>query len=220
MHAVFGRASQAREAEHAVNLILAHQKIEPLGVLGNDLVLAVLDVLPVQLARAQAVNAVFFSGLQVVINFSVEQQSFCGDAANVEAGAAELVLFFNEAGLQTKLAGAESGRVSAGASADDGNVINSVWQNSAPSGWKIVSRQTSDCKALSTSIAFSLKWPTAFPGCPVLLTLDKRGLGFAAVYCSRVRASQVEKPLTRELWSIFFKKGMSRTVLALARYVK
>jgi hypothetical protein len=87
----------------------------------------------------------------VVINFSVEQQRFGGDAANVEACAAQLVFFFNQAGLQSELAGAESGRISAGPSADDGDVINSVWQNSAPSDWKIVSRQTSDCKAAVSS---------------------------------------------------------------------
>jgi hypothetical protein len=64
----------------------------------------------------------------------------------VQARTAKLVLFFDEAGLQSKLAGAESGRVSAGTSSDNGNVINCVWQGSAPSGRKIVSRQTFDCK--------------------------------------------------------------------------
>jgi len=69
----------------------------------------------------------------------------------VQARATELVIVFNESGLQSKLAGAERSRVSARASADDGDVINSVWQNSAPSDWKIVSRQTSDCKAAVSS---------------------------------------------------------------------
>jgi hypothetical protein len=78
-------------------------------MLGNNLVLAILDVFPVQLASAQAINAVLFSSLQMVIHLSVEQQRFCGYAANVETCAAELVLFFNEARLQSKLAGAESG---------------------------------------------------------------------------------------------------------------
>ena len=109
MHSVFGRASKARKAKHAIHLIFAHQEIQALGVLGYDLILAVLDVLPVQFSRAEAINAIFFSGLQVVINFSIKEQRLGGDAANVEAGAAELVIFFNEAGLQSKLSGAESG---------------------------------------------------------------------------------------------------------------
>ncbi len=146
MNATFGRAGEPGKAEHALNLVLAHQEVEPLGVLGHDLVFAVLNVLPVQLACAQAVNAVFFGGFQMVKHLGIKQQGFRRDAANVQACAAELVLFFDEAGLQSKLAGAESGCVSAGAAADDGYVINRLWQSSAPSRWKVGSRQTTDCK--------------------------------------------------------------------------
>jgi hypothetical protein len=45
----------------------------------------------------------------MVINFGIKEQGFGGDAANMQAGAAELVVFFDEAGLEAKLAGAESG---------------------------------------------------------------------------------------------------------------
>jgi hypothetical protein len=45
----------------------------------------------------------------MVIDFGVKEERLGGDAANVEAGAAELVFFFDQAGLQSKLAGAESG---------------------------------------------------------------------------------------------------------------
>src|SRR6185437_324826 len=99
MHAIFGGAGEPTEAEYAINLILAYQKIQTLGVFGNDLVFAVLDVLPVQLTCAQTINAIFFSSLQMVIHFGVKKQSFCRDAANVEARAAEFVIFFDEAGL-------------------------------------------------------------------------------------------------------------------------
>ena len=109
MHAAFRRAGEAGEAEYAVNLVLADQKVESLGVLGDDLVLAVLNVLPVQFAGAQAVNTVLFGGLEMVIDFGVKEQGLGGDAANVQARAAELVFFFDQAGLQSKLAGAESG---------------------------------------------------------------------------------------------------------------
>ena len=117
----------------AVNFVPTDEKIQALGVLGDDLVLAVLNIFPVQLARAQSVNAVFFRGLEMVINLGIEEKRFGRDAANVQARAAELVFFFDQAGLQPKLAGAEGGRVSAGPSADNGNVINRIWQGSAPS---------------------------------------------------------------------------------------
>src|SRR6266853_1147988 len=136
VHAVLCGAGEAAEAEHAVNLVLADEKIEPLGVLGDDLVLAVLNILPVELACSQAVNAVLFGVLEMVIDFSIEEQGFGGDAANVQACAAELVVFFDEAGFQSKLARAECGGVSAGSGADDGDVINGVWHSSAPSGRK------------------------------------------------------------------------------------
>ena len=71
------------------DLILPHQEFETLGVLGHDLVLAVLDGRPVQLARIDAFDAEFLGILQVIPKFGVEQQSFCGNAADVKARSAE-----------------------------------------------------------------------------------------------------------------------------------
>jgi hypothetical protein len=87
----------------------------------------------------------------MVIHFSVKEQGLSRDAAHVQAGAAEPVFFFNEAGFQSKLAGAESGCVSAGTSADNGNVINSIWHSRAPSGGKSTREQTGDCKSGAAS---------------------------------------------------------------------
>ncbi len=101
-------------------------------MLGHDLVLAVLEGLPIQLARAQTVNTVFFRGLQVVIDFGVKQQRFGRDAAHVQACASQLVVFLDQAGLQPKLSGTESGGVSARPSADNGNVIDDLWHGSTP----------------------------------------------------------------------------------------
>src|SRR6476660_6608457 len=66
----------------------------------------------------------------------------------MQAGPAQLVFFLNQGCFQTELAGAECGGVSAGTATDNGNVINRIWQSRAPSSRKIVSRQTSDCKAI------------------------------------------------------------------------
>jgi hypothetical protein len=69
----------------------------------------------------------------MVVHLSVKKQSFGRDTANMQARAAKLVFLLNQAGFQSKLAGAECSCVSAGSSADDGNVINRIWQSSAPS---------------------------------------------------------------------------------------
>src|SRR4051812_31390010 len=62
----------------------------------------------------------------------IEQQRLGRDAAHVQAGAAELVVFLDERGLQAKLAGADGGGVTGRAGANDGNVIDRLWQRSAP----------------------------------------------------------------------------------------
>src|SRR5262249_14190156 len=108
-----------------------HQEIQPFGVFGDNLVLAILNSLPVQLAFTQAVNPVFLSCLQMVVHLGVEQESLSGDTAHVQAGAAQLVVFFDQAGFQPELACAECGCISARSSADNGNVINGFWQGSA-----------------------------------------------------------------------------------------
>src|SRR5262252_4190658 len=117
MHATLRRAGKAGEAENTVNLVLAHQKVQSLGVLGDDLVLAVLDVLPIQLACTQTVNTVFLGSLEMVVDFSVEQQCLGWNTADMQASAAQLVFFFNQGCFQTELAGAECGGVSAGTAA-------------------------------------------------------------------------------------------------------
>src|SRR6185369_3125729 len=106
---------------------------------------AVLNIFPVQLACAETVNTVFLRGLEMVIDFSVEKQGLGRDAANVQARTAQLIFFFDETGLQSKLAGAERGGISTGPSAENGNVINRIWQGCAPPVAKVLSRQTSDC---------------------------------------------------------------------------
>ena len=101
-------------------------------MLGDDFIFAVLDRGPVQLAGVDAFDAEFFGFFQVVPEFGIEEQGFGRDAADVQAGAAEESVFFDERGLQAVLAGADGGRVAGGAAADDGDVVNCVGQSGAP----------------------------------------------------------------------------------------
>lgn len=114
------------------DLILLHQKDQALGMFVDDALLALLDGVPVQLALAQALDAVLHRVLQVVIDFCIEQQGLGGDASPVQAGAAELAFFFNQRDFQAILAGANGRRVTGRTAADDGDVIDGFSQGNAP----------------------------------------------------------------------------------------
>ena len=78
---------------------------------------------PIQLARVYAFDAEFLCFFEVVPEFGVEEQRLGRDAAHVQAGAAEHVVFFDEGGFQAVLAGADGGSVSSRTAADDCDVI-------------------------------------------------------------------------------------------------
>ena len=105
------------------DLVLLHQELEALGVLGDDGGLALLHAVPVELRRADAVDAVFGGVLQVVPDFGVEEQSLGGDAAHVQAGAAEDVCGFDERDLEAELPAANGGGVAGRSAADDCHVV-------------------------------------------------------------------------------------------------
>src|SRR5262249_38868055 len=130
--AAFGGTGQPPETLHPIHLVLAYQKVETLGVLSDNLALPVLDGFPIQLARAQAVDAVLLRRFHVVVDLGMEQQRFGRDATHVKAGPAEQRVFLDEAGLQAQLTRAKGGWVSPRSSADNGNVVNSLWQGNAP----------------------------------------------------------------------------------------
>ena len=96
-------------------------------MLGDDGVLALEHVGPVDLRRGDVVDAEFGTMLEVVPDFGAEKEGFGGDAADVEAGAAELVCALDEGGLEPELAGADGGCVACGPAADDGYVVNDLW---------------------------------------------------------------------------------------------
>ena len=132
MHAVFGGTSQAAVALKRFHLVLAHEELKALGVLSDNLVLALLDGCPVQLGTIDALNAKFLCGFQVVVDFGVEQQRLGGNAADVQAGSTQLVVFFDQTGFQSPLPGANSGGVPCRAATDDCDVVDLVRQSSAP----------------------------------------------------------------------------------------
>ena len=69
----------------------------PLACLATIFRFALLDGGPVQLARVDAFDAEFLGVFQVVPEFGIEQQGLGRDAAHVQAGAAEHVVFFDKA---------------------------------------------------------------------------------------------------------------------------
>src|SRR4051812_10855940 len=132
MDAILCRSREASVTLDHVDLVLAHQELETLGVLGHDLRLAADDGAPVELHVLGTDHAELFAFFQVVCKLRVEQQRLGRDAAHVQAGAAELVVFLNEGDFQAKLAGADGGCVTGRAGANDGNVVDRLWQRSAP----------------------------------------------------------------------------------------
>ena len=100
MNAVLRGAGELAVALDGLDFVLAHQELEAFGVFADDFGLAVLHRFPVQLARGDALDAEFLGIFQVVPDFGVEQQGFRRDAAHVQAGAAQVGIFFDECSLE------------------------------------------------------------------------------------------------------------------------
>ncbi len=81
-------------------------------MLGDNLVLAIENRLPIQLRFARQFNAVLLGVLEVVIDLGIEKQCLCGDAAYMQAGSTQLFSFFDQGDLQPKLACANSTGIS------------------------------------------------------------------------------------------------------------
>ena len=71
------------------DLVLLHKEAEALGVLVDDRGFALLHGVPVEGAGIDVVDAVFGRVLEVVPQFGIEEQRLGGNAAYVEASAAE-----------------------------------------------------------------------------------------------------------------------------------
>ncbi len=81
-------------------------------------------------------QAEFRAFLHVVEDLGVEQQRLGRNAADVQAGAAQVRVFFDKRGLQAELAGANGRGVSGRSAADDGYVVDGLWQVLAPILWR------------------------------------------------------------------------------------
>ena len=109
-------------AAHDGDLVLLHQEVEALGVLHDDVVLALEDVGPVQLGRG-LLDAVACRRASGGPRLRRREHGLGGDAAPVEAGTAELVSLFNERDLEAELCGGDGAGVAGGAAADDYEVV-------------------------------------------------------------------------------------------------
>src|SRR5579863_1137617 len=131
-YAVLRGAGELAIAFQGLNVIFLHQEVEAFGVLGDDLVLAILDRGPVELAGIDAFDAVFLGFFQMIPEFGVEKQSLGRDATHVQTGAAEESVFLNERGFQAVLAGADCSGVSGRSAADDSDVVDGFGQRNRP----------------------------------------------------------------------------------------
>ena len=127
--AILCRAGQAAVAVEDGDLVLLHQEVKTLGVLDGDVVLALDEVVPVELRRVDAVDAVAAGVLEVVPDLGREEHRLGGDAAPVQAGAAELVGLFDEGDLQAVLRGADGAGVAGGAAANDDQIKDRLCQS-------------------------------------------------------------------------------------------
>ena len=132
MNAILGRAGEPAVALEGGDLVLAHEEVETLHVLGDDPVLAVQDGLPVDGDRAHALNAVLGGMLQVVVDLGIEEQGLGGYAAPVQARATQFLFPLDQSDLQPILPGADGGRISARTAADDDHVVNCFCHKKLP----------------------------------------------------------------------------------------
>ena len=109
-------------AVDAVHLVLAEEELDPLRVLGDDLVLVGVDANHVD-ADVLGVDADLLAVQRLVVDLGRVEQRLGGDAAAQEAGAAEAVVLLDDDDLHSKLSGADGGDIAAGAGADDREVV-------------------------------------------------------------------------------------------------
>src|SRR5882757_6510660 len=107
---------------HPFHFIFLEQELDALGVFFYDLVFARQDVGPIDFQAAD-LEAQLRAVFEMVVNVGVVQQHFGGDAANVQAGAAEKGIFLHHDGLETQLAGTNGGYIPARSAADNRHVV-------------------------------------------------------------------------------------------------
>src|SRR4029077_17331798 len=104
-----------------LDLVLLHKELHALVQLVDDRVTSGGDLRVVVSDLVGADPELGSSGRHPVVQLRRLQQGLGGDAADVEAGAAELVLL-DQGDLQTELGSPDRGRIAAHAAAQDHNV--------------------------------------------------------------------------------------------------
>src|ERR1700681_1655133 len=116
------RARPPAPSLHRFNLVFAEQELDAFRVFVDDLFLARQRRRPVQ-RELLHVNAEFLGILERVVYFGVVQQDFRGDAADVQACAAQVAIFFNNYSFQPPLRGPNRSVISPRTTTDDGEII-------------------------------------------------------------------------------------------------
>ena len=115
-------AQQAGEALDDFDLLALHEQGYAGGVLVNDRVLAFENQGQVE-HGVLAMQALLFWMFEVLPDLGGVEQRLGGHAADMEAGATELGILFDERGLEAVLAGADGSGVAPGTAADHDHVI-------------------------------------------------------------------------------------------------
>src|SRR5271163_960354 len=116
-------------ADDGFDFILFEEQADAAGMFLYDFVFAREDGGPIDFDVFHF-EAEFFGAFEVVVDVRVVQKNFGGDAADVQAGAAEEWVFFDDGNFQAPLRGADGGDVSARSAADDHDIVFS--QTSPP----------------------------------------------------------------------------------------
>ena len=106
---------------------------DALGVLGDDAVLALLDLGVIE-ARVFDVYAVGFGVDEMLPDVGGVEQAFGGDTSHQKTGSAESGLAFDEGCFQSILAGADGCRVAAGTTPDDDEIVGHFYYSSGRMG--------------------------------------------------------------------------------------
>ena len=121
-HFHLAAALECGKAVNGVDLVLLHQEFDALGVLAHNFALAVEDARIID-ARVIAVKSLLFRMREVLPHIGGVQERLGGDAADVEAGAPELVVFFDNGRFEAVLPGADRGGVAAGTASDHDEIV-------------------------------------------------------------------------------------------------
>ena len=122
LDADFSRALVAAPALHPLDLVLLEQELDAFGVLVDDFFFARQHVGPVDLHPADF-KTQFSAIFDVVVDIRVMQQHFGGNAADVQAGAAQERVLLDDNRLQAKFARANRSNVTARTAPDDRHIV-------------------------------------------------------------------------------------------------